>query len=154
MFEEPGKYDISTLPGLLNLIDDILIAGHLANGEASSESLYGLSAYSDFEDSSGKCNGYNSSPEVGRRISNVSTRGSTRFRDPRDTLTLKNNEKCNDLSDPSKGKKSGGRKKLGKIRSFMDVRSHLLHKAVMQGLNKRRQSKTVRAFENIGFLVP
>uniref|UniRef100_A0A7C9D652 non-specific serine/threonine protein kinase n=1 Tax=Opuntia streptacantha TaxID=393608 RepID=A0A7C9D652_OPUST len=137
----------------LNATHDWL-QGHLANGEASSESLYGLSAYSDYEDSSGKCNGYNSSPEGGRRISNVSTRGSTRFHDPRDTLTLKNNEKCNDLSDPSKGKKSGGRKKLGKIRSFMDVRSHLLHKAVMQGLNKRRQSKTVGAFENIGFLVP
>lgn len=137
----------------LNATHDWL-QGQLANGEASSESSYDLSAYSDYEDSSGKYDGYKSSPKAAHRITNVRTGGSTRFRDPRDTPTLKDNEKCNNVSDPSKGKKSGGQKKLSKIRSFMDVRSQLLHKAVMQALNKRHGSKTVGAVENIGFLVP
>ena len=154
MFKQPVTCNILILLGPLKLIDDILIAGQLANGKASSESSYDLSAYSDYENSSGKYDGYNSSPEAGHRIANVRTGESTRFRDPRDTPTLKGNEKCNNVSDPSKGKKSGGRKKLSKIRSFMDVRSQLLHKAVMQALNKRHGSKTVGAVENIGFLVP
>lgn len=127
------------------------LQGHLANSEVN-----GSSNYSDFEYSSGKEDGYNSSPEAGRHtITNVRTRGSTRFSDPRENSTSKGTNKSNDnTSDPSKGKRSGSRKKLSKIRSFVDVRRQLLHRAVMQALNKQRSSKTVGSMENLGFMIP
>ncbi|KAL8168072.1 hypothetical protein V2J09_009571 [Rumex salicifolius] len=44
-------------------------------------------------------------------------------------------------------------RKLSKMRSFMDLRSQLLHNGVMKAMHKKRSSKTVGAVESIGFQV-
>ncbi|KAL6278286.1 hypothetical protein ACE6H2_021887 [Prunus campanulata] len=44
--------------------------------------------------------------------------------------------------------------KLPRIQSLMDVRSQLLHRSLVEEINKRRLFKTVGAVENIGFQTP
>ncbi|KAF5476388.1 hypothetical protein F2P56_008111 [Juglans regia] len=45
-------------------------------------------------------------------------------------------------------------RKLTRIRSLVDVRSQLLHRSLVEEINKRRLLKTVGAVENIGFQDP
>lgn len=44
--------------------------------------------------------------------------------------------------------------KLTRMRSLVDVRSQLLHRSLVEEINKRRLFKTVGAIENIGFQEP
>ena len=44
--------------------------------------------------------------------------------------------------------------RLTRNRSFVDVRSQLLHRTLVEEVHKRRLSKTVGAVENIGFQAP
>lgn len=44
--------------------------------------------------------------------------------------------------------------KLPRIQSLMDVRSQLLHRSLVEEINKRRLFKTVGAVEDIGFQTP
>ena len=44
--------------------------------------------------------------------------------------------------------------KLARIRSLVDVRSQLLHRSLVEEIQKRRLSKTVDAIETIGFQEP
>ncbi|GAU36849.1 hypothetical protein TSUD_213730 [Trifolium subterraneum] len=55
---------------------------------------------------------------------------------------------------PSKGKMMMDNRKLTRNRSLIDTRSQLLHKSLVDELNKRRQFKTVGSVENIGFQSP
>ncbi|KAJ4822481.1 putative serine/threonine-protein kinase wnk5 [Turnera subulata] len=49
---------------------------------------------------------------------------------------------------------SNPQRKLSRIRSMVDVRSQLLHRSLLEEINKRRLFKTVAALENIGFRDP
>jgi WNK lysine deficient protein kinase len=44
--------------------------------------------------------------------------------------------------------------KLTRMRSLVDVRSQLLHRSLVEEINKRRLFNTVGAIENIGFQEP
>ncbi|MCD9561560.1 putative serine/threonine-protein kinase wnk5 [Datura stramonium] len=46
------------------------------------------------------------------------------------------------------------RQKLTKVRSLVDIRSQLLHRSLVEEINKRRLFKTVGAVENIGYHHP
>lgn len=45
-------------------------------------------------------------------------------------------------------------RRLTRNRSLVDMRSQLLHRTLIEEVNKRRLFKTVGAVENIGFEVP
>ncbi|CAI8585974.1 unnamed protein product [Vicia faba] len=55
---------------------------------------------------------------------------------------------------PGKSKMVMENRKLTRNRSLIDTRSQLLHRSLVDELNKRRQFKTVGAVENIGFQSP
>ncbi|CAK8537948.1 unnamed protein product [Lathyrus sativus] len=57
-------------------------------------------------------------------------------------------------ASPSKNKMMMENRKLTRNRSLIDTRSQLLHRSLVDELNKRRQFKTVGAVENIGFQSP
>ncbi|XP_068635341.1 probable serine/threonine-protein kinase WNK4 isoform X2 [Aristolochia californica] len=59
-----------------------------------------------------------------------------------------------DPRQSSRGRKSIADRCLTRIRSFVDIRSQLLHRSLMEDVNKRRLFKTVGAVENIGFQAP
>ncbi|KAL5974765.1 putative serine/threonine-protein kinase wnk5 [Asimina triloba] len=52
------------------------------------------------------------------------------------------------------GHRTIGNRCLSRIRSMMDIRSQLLHRSLLEEVNKRRVFKTVGAVENIGFQAP
>ncbi|CAH9074848.1 unnamed protein product [Cuscuta europaea] len=56
---------------------------------------------------------------------------------------------CNEMAEPKKDKR-----RLTRNRSLVDMRSQLLHRSLMEEVNKRRMFKTVGAVENIGFEAP
>ncbi|KAG9455182.1 hypothetical protein H6P81_008086 [Aristolochia fimbriata] len=61
---------------------------------------------------------------------------------------------CDPGTKSSRGRKSLADRCLTRIRSFVDVRSQLLHRSLMEEVNKRRMFRTVGAVENIGFQAP
>ena len=125
-----------------------IVAGHLVvNTEGvHSESSSGSNTYSDFEYS--VLNGGFAARED---TSNLKTEESSRFC-PRENTVLKCDEKCSGYSGAVMNLNE--QKKLSKVRSFMDIRSQLLNRAMMQAMNKRHAAKTVGAVENIGFQDP
>ena len=132
-----------------------LIPGHVSKTEdASSEVSYGSFAYSDLEQCFGNNGGYDSSPEGGPGNPDFRTERHNTTLCPRENQISESSVKWNGLVDPLKGKSSSGLRKLSKVRSFMDIRTQLLQRALLQGLNKRRGAKTVGAVENIGFHDP
>ncbi|RWW64737.1 hypothetical protein BHE74_00028012 [Ensete ventricosum] len=73
-----------------------------------------------------------------------------------DSISHKLHGKCNILTEAlhvGGGKRRVDSRRLMRNQSMMDVRSQLLHKALVEELNKR-MFKTVGAVENIGFQVP
>lgn len=52
------------------------------------------------------------------------------------------------------GRRSVADRCLSRIRSFVDIRSQLLHRSLVEEMNRRRMFKTVGAVENIGFQAP
>ncbi|XP_074311884.1 putative serine/threonine-protein kinase WNK5 [Silene latifolia] len=112
--------------------------GHLPNNEGSvSESSSSINGYSDID---------YSLPQ-----NELKSEGCSRFC-PQINTPFKRNEKRSGFS--VKGLGWAGHKKLSKIRTFMDIRTQLLQRALMQAMNKRRSAKTVGAVENIGFHDP
>ncbi|XP_065852501.1 probable serine/threonine-protein kinase WNK5 isoform X2 [Euphorbia lathyris] len=53
-----------------------------------------------------------------------------------------------------KSSRSDGGRKLSRVRSLVDVRSQLLHKSLLEEIQKRRLFKTVGTVENIGYQDP
>ncbi|KAJ8499770.1 hypothetical protein OPV22_010322 [Ensete ventricosum] len=73
-----------------------------------------------------------------------------------DSISHKLHGKCNILTETlhvGGGKRRVDSRRLMRNQSMMDVRSQLLHKALVEELNKR-MFKTVGAVENIGFQMP
>lgn len=54
----------------------------------------------------------------------------------------------------SKGKVMVDNRRLARNRSLVDIRSQLLHRSLVEEVNKRRLFKTVGAVEDIGFQAP
>jgi len=54
----------------------------------------------------------------------------------------------------SKSKMMMNNQRLTRNRSLIDIRSQLLHRSLVEEVNKRRLFKTVGAVENIGFQAP
>ncbi|TKY47245.1 serine/threonine-protein kinase WNK4 [Spatholobus suberectus] len=80
----------------------------------------------------------------------------TRFSPNEDPITL---NLCKVLAGPqepstSKNKRMIDNRRLTRNKSLIDMRSQLLHRSLVEELNKRRLFKTVGAVENIGFLTP
>ncbi|KAK9734242.1 hypothetical protein RND81_04G125700 [Saponaria officinalis] len=133
--EEPLSHDPNSLYDY-RVVDK----GQLHNGEDSlSESSNSIDGYSDIEYST--------------QQTELKTGGGSRFC-PKINPTTKCNEKRTGFSETVKGIGSTSHKKFGKIRTFMDIRTQLLQRALMQAVNKRRSAKTVGAVENIGFHDP
>ncbi|KAJ6365780.1 hypothetical protein OIU76_030539 [Salix suchowensis] len=81
------------------------------------------------------------------------THQSTRFF-PADSLSEKQNKQRNARLDSWGCSSSNPQRKLSRIRSQVDVRSQLLHRSLLEEINKRRLFKTVGAAENIGYHEP
>lgn len=125
------------------------LQGHVPNSEdASSERSYSSCTYSDLDQSLGKTDGYESSPE-GVTTPDLKQGYITRLSPPENSISDYDG-KCNG----SKAKSSCGLRKLSKVRSFMDIRTQLLQRSLLQALTKRRGAKTIGAVENIGFRDP
>lgn len=72
---------------------------------------------------------------------------------------LSNCNQCTNLGgslnpSPSNSKMMMDNRRLTRNRSMIDIRSQLLHRSLVEEVNKRRMSKTVGAVENIGFQSP
>ncbi|XVE84354.1 hypothetical protein DITRI_Ditri17bG0005800 [Diplodiscus trichospermus] len=93
------------------------------------------------------------SPQQGDHPCFTKTLKSTRF-SPSESPSACCCKQRNAQLDSCKFPHSNGQRKLTKIRSLVDVRSQLLHQAVMAEINKRRLFKTIGAVENIGFQEP
>ncbi|KAL9227800.1 hypothetical protein vseg_003451 [Gypsophila vaccaria] len=73
---------------------------------------------------------------------------------PQENTTIKCSKKGSAFLDTAKGLGSTSHKKFNTIRSFMDIRSQLLHRVLMQAVSKQCGADTVGAVENIGFHYP
>ncbi|KAL9236157.1 hypothetical protein vseg_010858 [Gypsophila vaccaria] len=133
--EEPLSNDPNSLYNY-----HVMHQGNLHNNEdCLSESSCSTDGYSDIEYSTQQ-----TEPKTG---------GGSRFC-PKINPITKCNEKRNGFSETVKGLGSTSHKRFGKIRTFMDIRTQLLQRALMQAVSKRRSAKTVGAVENIGFHDP
>ncbi|CAO2839188.1 unnamed protein product [Amaranthus hypochondriacus] len=133
----------------LNATDDWLQGYLVDTGVTSSETSCSASNCSEFN-----CSSLNNNTELEDAISSIKTEACSRFC-PRENTVDKCDEECNGfLGTRFKGMSSSGHKKLSKLRSFMDIRSQLLNRSLMQAMNKRRAAKTVGSVENIGFHDP
>ncbi|GMH10016.1 hypothetical protein Nepgr_011857 [Nepenthes gracilis] len=153
----PGLTNSSELQSSHGYLGNIRVPEDLPiNDDASSQSSHGSYNYSSTSFFSCKDNGSCSNPERAETLAaNTKTHGCTRFC-PEGDMKAKGHEQYNNmvLLDPAKDRASTNSTKMSRIRSFLDVRSQLLHRALMQTLHKRRLFKTVGAVENIGFQVP
>ncbi|XP_028214497.1 probable serine/threonine-protein kinase WNK4 isoform X2 [Glycine soja] len=80
----------------------------------------------------------------------------TRFSPNEDPITL---NQCKVLAGPqapstSKNKRMMDNRRLTRNKSLIDTRSQLLHRSLVEEVNKRRLFNTVGAVENIGFVTP
>ncbi|KAK6943379.1 Protein kinase domain [Dillenia turbinata] len=73
---------------------------------------------------------------------------------PEENVVTYNYKQYDDLLNSFATCSINHRSKMSRIRSLMDIRSQLLHKALAEELEKRRIFKTVGSVENIGFQDP
>ncbi|XP_021620638.1 probable serine/threonine-protein kinase WNK5 isoform X2 [Manihot esculenta] len=101
------------------------------------------------------CSGNEDDGEIsgGERLCFTKAHKSTRFC-PADSLSAKQSRQSNWQLDSWEGSSSKPQRKLSRIRSFVDVRSQLLHRSLLEEIHKRRMFNTVGAVENIGFQEP
>lgn len=80
---------------------------------------------------------------------------STRFCPEENRNARKSLAKCKGLlASGSADKRTMDSRTLMRNRSLVDVRSQLLHRSLVEEVNRRRLFKTVGAVENIGFQAP
>lgn len=120
--------------------------------DASSQSSLNSFKYSTWNYSSGNEDDYDASlREVPSGFGKIHK--STRFC-PAESLSAKQYEHRNARLDSGGCCSSNPQRKLTRIRSQVDVRSQLLHRSLLEEINKRRLFKTVGAVENIGYHEP
>ncbi|XP_060202607.1 probable serine/threonine-protein kinase WNK5 isoform X1 [Lycium barbarum] len=136
-----GKLDHDWLQGLFIHIADELKLYDDSSSQCSMNS-YGsynnLNFHSLHEDDAD----YMSSKKVESQCTQKTSKCSTRFC-PETSMSKNQNTKL-----------VNQRPKLTKVRSLVDIRSELLHRSLVEEINKRRLFKTVGAVENIGYHDP
>lgn len=109
--------------------------GHLFHDEdAVSERSYSYESYSDIE--------------------YIVQQNDTKAEGSSTHSSFKCNKKGSGSSDTGNGVGSPRHKKVNNIRSFMDIRSQLLNRGLMQAVKNRCGAKTIGAVESIGFRDP
>ncbi|KAK9723682.1 hypothetical protein RND81_05G017600 [Saponaria officinalis] len=109
--------------------------------DAFSEGSYSFDSYSDIEYT------------VQQNDTKTEGCSTPRF-SPQINTSFKCNEKGSGSTDTVKGVGQTSHKNFNNIRSFMDIRSQLLHRGFMQAVKKRCGAKTVGAVEDIAFRDP
>ncbi|KAK3015332.1 hypothetical protein RJ639_007275 [Escallonia herrerae] len=119
----------------------------LINDDASSQNSWNSYKYSSMN--------YCSAVESDFELSSNISRNYTRFC-PDDRTSQSSNKHCHALLNSSERACNypNQQRKMVRIGSLMDVRSQLLHRSLVEEINKRRLFKTVGAIENIGYHEP
>lgn len=126
--------------------DDLLL-----NDDTSSQSSLNSCNHSNLNYCSGDENDFHTNPKRGDPLFPTKSHKSTRFCPEEDRNSYK---KCNVMVDSQRAACKNQQRNITKTGTFMDVRSQLLHRSLVEELNKRRLFKTVGAVENIGFQAP
>ncbi|KAK9940964.1 hypothetical protein M0R45_017596 [Rubus argutus] len=123
--------------------------------EISSQSSSHSGAYSNVHFVSGNEHENNMSPAGGDKHPISKCHKSTRFCPEENRNVGKSLAKCRSLlASGSIDKSTMDSRILMRNRSLVDVRSQLLHRSLVEEVNRRRLFKTVGAVENIGFHAP
>ncbi|XP_058075310.1 probable serine/threonine-protein kinase WNK5 isoform X4 [Magnolia sinica] len=134
-----------------------------ADDDSSSQSSLCSGKYSNMNYNSGSDADHDISPRRTECHSFVKNHKSSRFcPDENQKAAHPINSKCCKQCDSpqsrnttsSSSHRTIGNRCLSRIRSMMDVRSQMLHRSLVEEMNKRRLFKTVGAVENIGFQTP
>ncbi|KAJ9694155.1 hypothetical protein PVL29_009910 [Vitis rotundifolia] len=129
--------------------EDWFQEGLLINDDASSQSSLNSEKYSTLVYCSvTESDTDHLAPKRVEPIFTASTHKSTRFCPEEGTSSW---NQCNGSRRPYD---SNCYRKLSRIKSFVDVRSQLLRRSLMEMINKRRLFKTIGAVENIGYQEP
>ncbi|CAM8916325.1 unnamed protein product [Rhodiola kirilowii] len=141
---------------------------HLHSDSSCSSSQASFSDYL-FNDTSSQSSSYSRNYDsvmepVEELLAATNGHGSTRFCQERNSKTLQSvvggcYKKCKVLMGVKSAstcveKNAVHSRRLTRNGSLVDVRSHLLHRSLVEEVNRRRLSKTVGAVENIGFQDP
>ncbi|KAK2647511.1 hypothetical protein Ddye_015000 [Dipteronia dyeriana] len=108
--------------------------------------------YSNIDYFSGNEDDFDSSLRGGEPLLITRTHKSTRFCPAANANT--NPRHCKERVDSWEACSSSHQSRVTRMRSMMDVRSQLLHRSLVEEINKRRLFKTVGAVENIGYYEP
>eukprot|EP00262_Sarcandra_glabra_P019410 TRINITY_DN7304_c0_g1_i1.p1 TRINITY_DN7304_c0_g1~~TRINITY_DN7304_c0_g1_i1.p1 ORF type:complete len:648 (-),score=88.48 TRINITY_DN7304_c0_g1_i1:298-2241(-) len=129
--------------------------------DASSQSSLHSGKYSKINYNSGNEHDFDVSPRKREFQPNMKNHNSSRFCQEDNPRTdhhksSKSCKQCKVLPEFPQGSSQGtsDNRRLSRIRSMMDIRSQLLHRSLVEEVNKRRLFKTVGAVENIGFQTP
>ncbi|XP_030480391.2 probable serine/threonine-protein kinase WNK5 [Cannabis sativa] len=123
------------------------------NDDSSSMSSLNSFNYSNLNYCSGYEEDYDSSLRGNNNVEATMAQKSTRFR-PANSAEVASLRACPHLKHNHHQQQHHYPPKLTRIRSLVDVRSQLLHRSLVEEINKRRSFKTVGAVENIGFQNP
>lgn len=162
-FYRPGRYfparlitvvKLSYLNNLNHKLQCCTVADDLSD-EISSQSSSHSGAYSNVHFVSGSEHENNMSPAGGDKHPISKCHKSTRFCPEENRNAGKSLAKCKGLlASGSIDKRTLDSHILMRNRSLVDVRSQLLHRSLVEEVNRRRLFKTVGAVENIGFHAP
>lgn len=135
----------------LNWLQDRDVCAH---DEATSPSSVSSPKYSNFSYCSSNEDDYDTSAR-GDPHCFAKTHQSTRFCPEERNRVNDNYQRNNVQFDAQRGQQfMKGKQKLTRIQSLVDIRSQLLHRSLVEEINKRRMFKTVGAVENIGYQEP
>uniref|UniRef100_A0A5B6Z819 non-specific serine/threonine protein kinase n=2 Tax=Davidia involucrata TaxID=16924 RepID=A0A5B6Z819_DAVIN len=127
--------------------------------DTSSQSSLHSGKYSNMNYYSGEEHDFDTIPGRRNQRPNAMTHNSTRFCPGENCSTgqseVRNCYKQGKVMIDSRGAStSKDNRRLTRNRSLVDTRSQLLHRSLLEEVNKRRLFKTVGAVENIGFQAP
>lgn len=118
--------------------------------DASSQSSFNSYKFSSFSYFSDRENDFNFSSKIEEPQFIGKTSKWTRFC-PQVSMT----KHCNALTETENDCSFNHHKlKMARVRSLVDLRSQLLHRSLVEEINKRRLFKTIGAVENIGYHEP
>ncbi|KAF8397124.1 hypothetical protein HHK36_016031 [Tetracentron sinense] len=143
-----GLITLSGTNGCDWIQDDLLV-----DDEASSYSSLNSCNYSNLSYNSSDEDDLDLSPRRREPHSIAKTIKSTRFC-PQEDIGTSCYKQCNVLLRSQRAYSSNIEEGITKIRSLVDLRSQLLHRFLVEEVNKRRLFKTVGVVENIGFQAP
>ncbi|KAG5550753.1 hypothetical protein RHGRI_015643 [Rhododendron griersonianum] len=156
----------SSLPGLYNSpktqfhrSNNMMTYSHdwvqenfIPDDDASSQSSLNSHKYSDFYYFSGNENALDLSPKIRDSHFNAKAQNCTRFFPNECKSTTNCHNRCNALFNAGRTYGSNDhQEKITRTKSMLDMRSQLLHRSLVDMINRRRLCKTVGAVEDIGY---